>query len=62
MQADMTAYVSSCPTCQCVKDSMQKQQGPLQPLALHKECFFSYNMDFIFGPPHAKGRDGVWCD
>ena len=60
MRADMAAYVFSCPTCQHVKDSMQKLQGALQPLALPTERFSSYTMDFIFGLPHAKGRDG--CD
>ena len=62
MRADMAAYVSSYPTCQHVKDSTQKQQGPLQPLPPPTERFSSYTMDFIFGLPHAKGRDGVWCD
>ena len=62
MRADVAAYVASCPTCQRVKDSMQKQQGPLQPLAPPTERFSSYTMDFIFGLPHAKGRDGVWRD
>ena len=33
MNADMAAYVSSCPTCQHVKDTTQKQQGLLQTLA-----------------------------
>ena len=41
---------------------MQKQQAPLQPLALPTERFSSYTIDFIFGLPHAKGRDGVWRD
>ena len=48
--------------CQHVKDSMQKQQDLLQPLALPKERFSSYTIDFVFGLPRAKGRDGVWCD
>ena len=59
MRADVAAYVASCPTCQRVKDSTQKQQGPLQPLAPPTERFSSYTMDFIFGLPRAKGRDGV---
>ena len=62
MRADVAAYVASCPTCQRVKDSTQKQQGPLQPLAPPTERFSSYTMDFIFGLPRAKGRDGVWRD
>ena len=62
MCADMAAYVSSCPTCQHVKDSTQKQQDPLQSLAPPMEHFSSYTMDFIFGLPQAKGRDGVWRD
>ena len=62
MCADVAAYVASCPTCQRVKDSTQKQQGPLQPLAPPTERFSSYSMDFIFGLPRAKGRDGVWRD
>ena len=41
---------------------MQKQQGPLQPLAPPTERFSSYTMDFIFGLPHAKDRDEVWHD
>ena len=62
MRADVAAYVASCPTCQRVKDSTQRQQGPLQPLAPPTERFSSYTMDFIFGLPRAKGRDGVWRD
>ena len=62
MRADMVGYVSSCPMCQQVKESTQKQQGPMQPLAPPTERFFSYTMDFIFGLPRAKGRDGVWHD
>ena len=62
MRADMAAYVFSCPMCQHVKDTMQKQQGLLQPLAPPTECFSSYTMDFIFGLPRAKSRDGVWRD
>ena len=62
MHADMANYVASCPTCQRVKDSTQRQQGPLQPLPPPTERFSSYTMDFIFGLPRAKGRDGVWRD
>ena len=62
MCADVAAYVASCPTCQRVKDSTQKQQGPLQLLAPPTERFSSYTMDFIFGLPGAKGRAGVWRD
>lgn len=46
---------------QC-KGASPYKQGPLQPLDPPTERFSSYIIDFIFGLPRAKGRDGVWCD
>ena len=45
-----------------MKNSTQKEQGLLQPLALPKEHFLSYTMNLVFPLPRAKGRDGLWRD
>ena len=59
MDTFVRAYVSSCPTCQKVKDRTTAKPGLLQPLPIPEERFANYSMDFIFGLPVSNGFTGV---
>ena len=47
-------FVSQCPICSRVKDSMTKSPGLLQPLPIPRRRFSSYGIDFMTNLPETK--------
>jgi hypothetical protein len=57
MDADVAAYVRSCPACQSAKSATQRPLGLLQPLPVPDRPWASVSLDFTAMPPSRNGFD-----
>jgi hypothetical protein len=60
MDAEVKAYVTSCPACQCSKPSNQMPIGPMQPLPIPSKPWEQVSLDLITQlPPTRAGNDCI---
>jgi hypothetical protein len=60
MQRDLeTAYIPSCPDCQCNKSTTSKPSGPLHPLPIPDNRCDSVAIDFIGPLPEDSGYNCI---
>ncbi|GMF24400.1 unnamed protein product [Phytophthora fragariaefolia] len=60
MEADVKAYVQSCPTCARFKSSSLRKNGRLMPLPVPSECWEVVGMDFVTGCRCPKAMTPLW--
>ncbi|CAI7881540.1 unnamed protein product, partial [Closterium sp. NIES-53] len=60
MAADVQQFVTSCDTCQRMKNNKQKKTGLLQPLPVPEQPWQVVSLDFITGlPSTSRGHDSI---
>jgi hypothetical protein len=59
MNAQVTAYVSTCDRCERDKSSNQKPAGLLQPLEVPGEPWAHVSMDFVMALPPSGGVGAI---
>ncbi|XP_019236013.1 PREDICTED: uncharacterized protein LOC109216327 [Nicotiana attenuata] len=59
MRHDVKTFISSCPTCQQMKDVHHHPAGLLQSLSIPKQVFEEITMDFITFLPPSRGKTTI---
>jgi Integrase zinc binding domain len=59
MQAQVTAYVTTCDRCQRNKSPNQRPSGLLQPLEVPDEPWAHVSLDFVMALPPSNGFDAI---